>query len=153
MSSQSRTCHYLVLYAFIHSNNISKRNEISHDTLWSILAVFSDNGHWLACTSSPFFFTRRSLCLFVTAAVLLCNCWKHYIYYNKPYVSHAHKIMKFQSSISQKLARVVKWMGSMFYYTRTSICTKNPYTFWVINSCFFKLSFGIIAKDSTRMIG
>ena len=35
------------------------------------------------------------------------------------------KIMNFQSPICQKLARVVEQSGSMFYSTRTSICTKK----------------------------
>ena len=35
------------------------------------------------------------------------------------------KIMKFQSPISQKLAREFERTGSMFYSTKKSICTKN----------------------------
>ena len=35
------------------------------------------------------------------------------------------KIMKFRSPISQKLVKVFKQTGSMFYSTRKSICTKK----------------------------
>lgn len=44
---------------------------------------------------------------------------------NRPYVSHAHKIMIFQSPVSQKLGRILKQTGSFFYSTMKSICTKK----------------------------
>ena len=44
---------------------------------------------------------------------------------NEPMLATATKILKFQMPISQKLVRVFKRTGCMFYLTKKSICTIN----------------------------